>query len=318
MSGLRKAWACCRCSRQVGGAHRGRGESLGPASGCAGSPSPACPKHCTPPSAGLWLPPPAAPGAAAHPRLPTRLCCCRTQDATPLLYSLVFGEGVVNDATSIVLLRAIQRMHSAAQFSAGALGDVLSNFALLFLFRSGCSGVVFLVSSPPCGSHGTSGQRPVSPSCRFAPAVAVRCTKPRRQALTCLPLLCSYCSLLLGVGVGLLSSLIIKHAFVKHSTDRWAVVCTTKWAPPPTPTPGGGWPGRCAMLLGARSTCTSAGRQRCCCLQLARAAAAARRLPHPMPLPPIWRGAGRRVWWRSWASWLSCWLRTCSSAASLQ
>lgn len=30
------------------------------------------------------------------------------QDETPLLYSLVFGEGVVNDATSVVLYRAIQ------------------------------------------------------------------------------------------------------------------------------------------------------------------------------------------------------------------
>ncbi|KAG1326312.1 hypothetical protein COCNU_01G002460 [Cocos nucifera] len=31
-----------------------------------------------------------------------------SQDETPLLYSLVFGEGVVNDATSIVLFNAIQ------------------------------------------------------------------------------------------------------------------------------------------------------------------------------------------------------------------
>ncbi|KAG0616148.1 hypothetical protein M758_5G093600 [Ceratodon purpureus] len=30
------------------------------------------------------------------------------QDETPLLYSLVFGEGVVNDATSVVLFRAVQ------------------------------------------------------------------------------------------------------------------------------------------------------------------------------------------------------------------
>ena len=26
----------------------------------------------------------------------------------PLLYSLVFGEGVINDATSVALLRAVQ------------------------------------------------------------------------------------------------------------------------------------------------------------------------------------------------------------------
>lgn len=32
------------------------------------------------------------------------------QDETPLLYSLVFGEGVVNDATSVVLFNAIQNL----------------------------------------------------------------------------------------------------------------------------------------------------------------------------------------------------------------
>jgi NhaP-type Na+/H+ or K+/H+ antiporter len=32
------------------------------------------------------------------------------QDAQPLLYSLVFGEGVVNDATSVVLFNAIQNL----------------------------------------------------------------------------------------------------------------------------------------------------------------------------------------------------------------
>jgi NhaP-type Na+/H+ or K+/H+ antiporter len=32
------------------------------------------------------------------------------QDETPLLYSLVFGEGVVNDATSVVLFNAIENL----------------------------------------------------------------------------------------------------------------------------------------------------------------------------------------------------------------
>lgn len=32
------------------------------------------------------------------------------QDETPLLYSLVFGEGVVNDATSVVLFNAIKKL----------------------------------------------------------------------------------------------------------------------------------------------------------------------------------------------------------------
>lgn len=33
-----------------------------------------------------------------------------SQDETPLLYSIVFGEGVVNDATSIVLFNAVQSL----------------------------------------------------------------------------------------------------------------------------------------------------------------------------------------------------------------
>ncbi|KAG0582840.1 hypothetical protein M758_3G092200 [Ceratodon purpureus] len=33
-----------------------------------------------------------------------------SQDESPLLYSLVFGEGVVNDATSVVLFRAVQKL----------------------------------------------------------------------------------------------------------------------------------------------------------------------------------------------------------------
>ena len=32
------------------------------------------------------------------------------QDRSPLLYSLVFGEGVINDATAVALLRAVQVM----------------------------------------------------------------------------------------------------------------------------------------------------------------------------------------------------------------
>jgi NhaP-type Na+/H+ or K+/H+ antiporter len=36
------------------------------------------------------------------------------QESSPMLYSLVFGEGVVNDATSIVLLRAVQKIRCTA------------------------------------------------------------------------------------------------------------------------------------------------------------------------------------------------------------
>ncbi|KAJ7980205.1 Sodium/hydrogen exchanger [Quillaja saponaria] len=54
------------------------------------------------------------------------------QDETPLLYSLVFGEGVVNDATSIVLFNAIQSFDlSHINFSSGL--QLIGNFIYLFI-----------------------------------------------------------------------------------------------------------------------------------------------------------------------------------------
>ncbi|KAJ7955037.1 Sodium/hydrogen exchanger [Quillaja saponaria] len=54
------------------------------------------------------------------------------QDETPLLYSLVFGEGVVNDATSVVLFNAIQSFDlSHINFSSGL--QLIGNFLYLFI-----------------------------------------------------------------------------------------------------------------------------------------------------------------------------------------
>ncbi|OVA04366.1 Na+/H+ exchanger [Macleaya cordata] len=53
------------------------------------------------------------------------------QDETPLLYSLVFGEGVVNDATSVVLFNAIQSFDLTHINSATAL-KLVGNFLYLF------------------------------------------------------------------------------------------------------------------------------------------------------------------------------------------
>ncbi|XP_060180558.1 sodium/hydrogen exchanger 3-like isoform X2 [Lycium barbarum] len=53
------------------------------------------------------------------------------QDETPLLYSLVFGEGVVNDATSVVLFNAIQKFDLSNINSRVAL-SFTSNFLYLF------------------------------------------------------------------------------------------------------------------------------------------------------------------------------------------
>ncbi|XP_042025403.1 sodium/hydrogen exchanger 2-like isoform X3 [Salvia splendens] len=54
------------------------------------------------------------------------------QDETPLLYSLVFGEGVVNDATSVVLFNAIQDFDLTHINSTIAL-QLIGNFIYLFI-----------------------------------------------------------------------------------------------------------------------------------------------------------------------------------------
>lgn len=82
-------------------------------------------------------------------------------EATPVLYSLVFGEGVVNDASAIVLLRAVEKISRSSQLNGDTLLLICGNFMRLFTL-----------------------------------------------------------SLLLGVGVGLFSALLIKRSFAHHSTDR--------------------------------------------------------------------------------------------------
>ncbi|KZV33290.1 Sodium/hydrogen exchanger [Dorcoceras hygrometricum] len=54
------------------------------------------------------------------------------QDETPLLYSLVFGEGVVNDATSVVLFNAVQNFDLSHISTIGAL-KLVGNFFYLFI-----------------------------------------------------------------------------------------------------------------------------------------------------------------------------------------
>ncbi|XP_042480457.1 sodium/hydrogen exchanger 4-like isoform X2 [Macadamia integrifolia] len=53
------------------------------------------------------------------------------QDETPLLHSLVFGEGVVNDATSVVLFNAVQKL-DVSTFDGWAALHVFRDFLYLF------------------------------------------------------------------------------------------------------------------------------------------------------------------------------------------
>ncbi|KAE9458302.1 hypothetical protein C3L33_09786, partial [Rhododendron williamsianum] len=53
------------------------------------------------------------------------------QDETPLLYSLVFGEGVVNDATTVVLFNAVQKL-DVSRLDALAAAHVFGDFLYLF------------------------------------------------------------------------------------------------------------------------------------------------------------------------------------------
>ncbi|KAK4795939.1 hypothetical protein SAY86_028265 [Trapa natans] len=54
------------------------------------------------------------------------------QDETPLLYSLVFGEGVVNDATSVVLFNAIQSF-DLSHINSSIAFQFTGNFFYLFI-----------------------------------------------------------------------------------------------------------------------------------------------------------------------------------------
>lgn len=70
------------------------------------------------------------------------------QEERPLLYSLVFGEGVVNDATSVVLFNAIQRFDLSHITSTITL-QLFGNFLYLF-FSSTVLGVAVSLSPSLC------------------------------------------------------------------------------------------------------------------------------------------------------------------------
>ncbi|GLJ26876.1 hypothetical protein SUGI_0525420 [Cryptomeria japonica] len=81
------------------------------------------------------------------------------QDETPLLYSLVFGEGVVNDATSVVLFRAVQKF-SVTEAEGLTVLHIGADFLYLF-FTSTILGVAtglltaYAIKSLYFGRHST-------------------------------------------------------------------------------------------------------------------------------------------------------------------
>ncbi|KAM5569093.1 sodium/hydrogen exchanger 1-like [Rosa sericea] len=68
------------------------------------------------------------------------------QDETPLLYSLVFGEGVVNDATSVVLFNAIQSF-DLSHINTSTVMQFIGNFLYLFATSTMLGVVVGLLSA---------------------------------------------------------------------------------------------------------------------------------------------------------------------------
>ncbi|KAI5409184.1 Sodium/hydrogen exchanger 4, variant 4 [Lathyrus oleraceus] len=72
------------------------------------------------------------------------------QEATPLLYSLVFGEGVVNDATSVVLFNAVQKLDVSRLD--GKAFRVIGDFLYLFA-ASTALGVILPINSLVSRSH---------------------------------------------------------------------------------------------------------------------------------------------------------------------
>eukprot|EP01018_Ginkgo_biloba_P006343 Gb_06288 [translate_table: standard] len=81
------------------------------------------------------------------------------QDETPLLYSLVFGEGVVNDATSVVLFRAVQKF-DVSKVDGLTVVSIMADFLYLFL-TSTILGVLtglltaYIIKSLYFGRHST-------------------------------------------------------------------------------------------------------------------------------------------------------------------
>ncbi|CAA6663478.1 unnamed protein product [Spirodela intermedia] len=81
------------------------------------------------------------------------------QDETPLLYSLVFGEGVVNDATSVVLFNAIQKfdlVHMDVQHGLQFLGSFLYLF-ITSTFLGAAAGLLsaYIIKTLYFGRHST-------------------------------------------------------------------------------------------------------------------------------------------------------------------
>lgn len=68
------------------------------------------------------------------------------QDETPFLYSLVFGEGVVNDATSVVLFNAIQKF-DLVHLDAAIVFRLVGNFFYLFFTSTILGAVAGLLSA---------------------------------------------------------------------------------------------------------------------------------------------------------------------------
>lgn len=68
------------------------------------------------------------------------------QDETPLLYSLVFGEGVVNDATSVVLFNALQNF-DLVHIDAVIILKFIGNFFYLFLSSTFLGAIAGLLSA---------------------------------------------------------------------------------------------------------------------------------------------------------------------------
>lgn len=76
------------------------------------------------------------------------------QEETPLLYSLVFGEGVVNDATSVVLFNAVQKL-DVNKVDRWTAARVLLDFLYLFSTSTalGVAVSLILVLKPDMKMH---------------------------------------------------------------------------------------------------------------------------------------------------------------------
>ena len=101
-------------------------------------------------------------------------------ERAPLLFNLVFGEGVINDATTIALLRTVQALGPEPRMSVSTVVGMLASFASLFAFSLALGVAVGLGASLLLKRTGVHGVPQARAGCGHGRWVAGQARPPHR------------------------------------------------------------------------------------------------------------------------------------------